>query len=56
MPARPWRVVADSGDRVNSDQRDAAARAEFLRAGELSAAPVKTMGRSGLRSAPALRQ
>jgi hypothetical protein len=38
-----------------SDQRDAP-RAEFLRAGEFTAAPVKTMRRSGLRSVPALLQ
>lgn len=50
------RAIADSEDRVNSDQRDAVARAEFLRAGEFTAAPVKTMRRSGLRSVPALPQ
>jgi hypothetical protein len=37
MPARSWRAIADSGDQVNSDQRNAVARAEFLRAGEFTA-------------------
>jgi hypothetical protein len=56
MPARSWRAIADSEVRVNSDLRDAVARAEFLRAGEFTAAPLKTMRRSGLRSVPASAQ
>jgi hypothetical protein len=54
MPARSWRPIADFADQVNSDQRDAVAPAEFLRAGEFASAPVKTMRQSELRSAPAI--
>jgi hypothetical protein len=56
MPAQSWRAIATSEDRVNSDRRDAVALAEFLRADEFTASPVKIMRRSGLRSVPALAQ